>query len=39
MLVFFFCNFGGARAATEPGIHNHDGEYGFRACAKRRIPE
>ena len=23
----------------EPGIHNHDREYGFRACAKRRIPE
>jgi hypothetical protein len=21
------------------GIHNHYGEYGFRACAKRRIPE
>ena len=20
-------------------IHNHDSEYGFRACAKRRIPE
>jgi hypothetical protein len=27
------------RATREPGIHNHDGEYGFRACAKRRIPE
>jgi len=27
------------RAKREPGIHNHDGEYGFRACAKRRIPE
>jgi hypothetical protein len=23
----------------EPGIHNHDREYGFRACALRRIPE
>src|SRR5712691_2292235 len=23
----------------EPGIHNHDREYGFRACAKWRIPE
>ena len=23
------------RAKREPGIHNH----GFRACAKRRIPE
>ena len=27
------------RAEREPGIHNHDNEYGFRACAKRRIPE
>ena len=27
------------RAQREPGIHNHDGEYGFRACAKGRIPE
>jgi hypothetical protein len=27
------------RAKREPGIHNHDREYGFRACAKRRIPE
>jgi hypothetical protein len=26
-------------SASEPGIHNHDREYGFRACAKRRIPE
>ena len=25
------------RAKREPGIHNHDGEYGFRACAKWRI--
>jgi hypothetical protein len=25
--------------ASEPGIHNHDWEYGFRVCAKRRIPE
>jgi hypothetical protein len=25
--------------ATEPGIHNHHRECGFRACAKRRIPE
>jgi hypothetical protein len=31
--------FGGARDPTEPGIHNHDREYGFRACAKWRIPE
>jgi hypothetical protein len=23
----------------EPGIHNHDREYGFRASAKWRIPE
>jgi hypothetical protein len=27
------------RAKHEPGIHNHDREHGFRACAKRRIPE
>jgi hypothetical protein len=25
------------RAQREPGIHNHDNEYGFRACAKWRI--
>ena len=25
------------RAKHEPGIHNHDLGYGFRACAKRRI--
>jgi hypothetical protein len=36
----------GARRSREPGIHNHDREYGFSdmqlhiiACAKRRIPE
>jgi hypothetical protein len=29
----------GARQSREPGIHNHDREYGFRACAKWRIPE
>jgi len=23
----------------EPGIHNPGGKYGFRACAKQRIPE
>ena len=23
----------------EPGIHNHGREYGFRACAKWRIPD
>jgi hypothetical protein len=27
------------RAKREPGIHNHDREYGFRACAEWRIPE
>ncbi len=27
------------RAKREPGIHNHDREYGFRACAKWRIPD
>jgi hypothetical protein len=26
-------------AKREPGIHTHDRGYGFRACAKRRIPE
>jgi hypothetical protein len=30
-------SFRGASEASEPGIHNHGGEYGFRACAKRRI--
>jgi hypothetical protein len=29
-------SFRGARL-REPGIHNHDREYGFRACAKWRI--
>jgi hypothetical protein len=29
----------GATRSGEPGIHNHDQEYGFRACALRRIPE
>jgi hypothetical protein len=29
----------GASETSEPGIHNHDREYGFRACAKWRIPE
>ena len=27
------------RAEHEPGIHTHDGGYGFRARAKRRVPE
>ena len=27
------------RAKHEPGIDNHDREYGFRACSKWRIPE
>ena len=26
------------RAKREPGIHNHDREYGFRACAKQAHP-
>jgi hypothetical protein len=26
------------RAKREPGIHNHRGEYGFRACAKWAHP-
>ena len=29
----------GRASSREPGIHNHHREYGFRACAKRRIPE
>jgi hypothetical protein len=32
-------SFRGVSEASEPGIHHHDREYGFRACAKRRIPE
>jgi hypothetical protein len=32
-------SFRGVSKASEPGIHNHDREYGFRACAKGRIPE
>src|SRR6185437_573488 len=28
----------GAERSDEPGIHNHDREYGFRACAKRAHP-
>jgi hypothetical protein len=27
------------RVKREPGIHNRDREHGFRACAKKRIPE
>jgi hypothetical protein len=34
----FTSSFRGASKASEPGIHNHDGEYGFRACAKRAHP-
>jgi hypothetical protein len=30
-------SFRGASETSEPGIHNHDREYGFRACAKWRI--
>jgi len=33
------CHSGARAFASEPGIHNHYREYGFRACAKRRIPE
>jgi hypothetical protein len=29
----------GRRAAGEPGIHNHHREYGFRARAKKALPE
>jgi len=32
-------SFRGASEASEPGIRNHYREYGFRACAKWRIPE
>jgi hypothetical protein len=34
-----FCRHSGAARSGEPGIHNHHPDYGFRACAKRRIPE
>jgi hypothetical protein len=30
---------GGEEETSEPGVHNPCREYGFRACAKRRIPE
>jgi len=30
-------SFRGVSEASEPGMNNHDREYGFRACAKRRI--
>jgi hypothetical protein len=29
----------GATRSVEPGIHNHDRAYGFRARAKGRVPE
>jgi hypothetical protein len=32
-------SFRGVSEASEPGIHNPRREYGFRGCAKRRIPE
>jgi hypothetical protein len=41
-IVVHFVNplsFRGASATSEPGIHNHNREYGFRARAKRRAPE
>jgi hypothetical protein len=38
-LHFFISSFRGASETSEPGIHNHDREYGFRASAKSRIPE
>jgi len=28
-------SFRGASKASEPGIHNHGREYGFRACASK----
>ena len=37
-MLRFTCHSGEPRSG-EPGIHNHDREYGFRACAKGRIPE
>src|ERR1700737_4297262 len=33
---FFAPSFRGVSEVSEPGIHNHDREYGFRACAKWR---
>jgi hypothetical protein len=35
----YFRHSGARSEAREPGIHSHDREYGFRACAKWRIPE
>src|SRR5258705_2967175 len=37
--IIFLLSFRGASETSKPGIHNHDREYGFRASAKRRIPE
>src|SRR5438876_11030661 len=31
-------SFRGASKASEPGIHNHHREYGFRVCAKEAHP-
>jgi hypothetical protein len=39
MLICLDSTFRVATDGSEPGIHNHDWGYGFRACAKRRIPE
>jgi len=38
-LYSFYLRHSGASRSDEPGIHNHDREYGFQACAKWRIPE
>jgi hypothetical protein len=39
MRSFTFVIPGRVAKRSEPGIHNHDREYGFRARAKGRVPE
>jgi hypothetical protein len=36
-LAPYASSFRGGSEMSEPGIHNHDREYGFPACAKWRI--
>jgi hypothetical protein len=38
-IAIYAPSFRGASETSEPGIHNHEREYGFRACAKWRIPK
>jgi hypothetical protein len=39
VIAILFFVIPGRAAWREPGIHTPDRGYGFRACAKRRIPE